>query len=300
MNYATPEAFRRALLDRISKRAKEAGVPEAALRKRAVFERFFARLAAVAPNRWVLKGALSPELRFGRSARATMDADIAVSAGTEELKALLARAARVDLPDFFEFGVSISEDVPAAAGEVPLRFLVTSYISGRVFDQAVLDAATAAHLPPDPERVLSSELAFAGLPPVEVPLLPLEAQVADKLHAYTRPRHGRPPTRVKDLVDLALIARSATLSADRLRRAVEEVFERAGTHPVPQRLPRPPAEWAVPYRRAAIAVGLDPDPESGWRAVSALVDPVLSGRARGMEWDPNAQEWVSPTRSSPP
>jgi hypothetical protein len=41
---------------------------------------------------------------------------------------------------------------------------------------------------------------------------------AEKLHAYTLPRQGRPNARVKDLVDLVLLSVSGTLDAARVTR----------------------------------------------------------------------------------
>ncbi|MGI9003671.1 MAG: nucleotidyl transferase AbiEii/AbiGii toxin family protein [Pseudonocardia sp.] len=53
-------------------------------------------------------------------------------------------------------------------------------------------------------------LAFAGVAQVRVPALPLETQIAEKLHAYTRTyESGRPSSRTKDLVDIFLIVQLA-------------------------------------------------------------------------------------------
>lgn len=42
-----------------------------------------------------------------------------------------------------------------------------------------------------------------------------------------------PSSRVKDLVDIVVIAYTITIDADRLTRAIKEIFQRRGTHPVP-------------------------------------------------------------------
>ena len=44
-------------------------------------------------------------------------------------------------------------------------------------------------------------LAFAGIPPAEIPSYPLTQQVAEKLHAYTRPRATGEGSRVKDMLN---------------------------------------------------------------------------------------------------
>lgn len=65
MKYARPSAFRQALLSRLLQMAGELDTPAEYLRKRVVFERLLARLLTIAPNRWVLKGALALDLRIG-------------------------------------------------------------------------------------------------------------------------------------------------------------------------------------------------------------------------------------------
>jgi hypothetical protein len=57
VRYATPQAFERALSDRLKRQAAEEGVDLDRLRKRVAFERFLARLFDQDPTRWMLKGA---------------------------------------------------------------------------------------------------------------------------------------------------------------------------------------------------------------------------------------------------
>ena len=47
------------------------------LRKLVVFERLLSRLLVVAPERWVLKGGVALDFRFGERARATVGLDLA-------------------------------------------------------------------------------------------------------------------------------------------------------------------------------------------------------------------------------
>ena len=70
MKYATPQAFERALSDRLMRQAAEQGLELDRLRKRVAFERFLARLFGRASSRWVLKGGYALELREGGKARA--------------------------------------------------------------------------------------------------------------------------------------------------------------------------------------------------------------------------------------
>ena len=75
MKYRTAAAFRTALEARLKAEQRD-GVGISRLRKRVVFERLLARLQAVAPGAWVLKGGFALELRLGGSARTTKDVDI--------------------------------------------------------------------------------------------------------------------------------------------------------------------------------------------------------------------------------
>jgi len=76
VRYATPTAFRQALDHRLKTEAARLGLPLARLRKQVAFELFLRRLVAVAPDRWVLKGALALELRLKATTRPTRDIDL--------------------------------------------------------------------------------------------------------------------------------------------------------------------------------------------------------------------------------
>jgi hypothetical protein len=75
MRYSDGIAFRQALEQRLKTRA---GGQEARLvrdRKRVAFDRLLARLAATAPDRWLLKGGFALDLRLAERARTTKDVD---------------------------------------------------------------------------------------------------------------------------------------------------------------------------------------------------------------------------------
>jgi Nucleotidyl transferase AbiEii toxin, Type IV TA system len=106
MKYATPEAFRAALDQRIRNEAGASGVPVMRLRKRVAFERFLARLAIVDPQRWVLKGAFALDLRLGLRTRTTKDIDHAGADDEQIATADLIAAQAIDLHDPFSFAVT--------------------------------------------------------------------------------------------------------------------------------------------------------------------------------------------------
>jgi len=92
VRYRTPAAFRTALETRL-KAAQQDGVGVSRLRKRVVFERLLARMHAVAPGAWVLKGGFALELRLGAGAHATKDIDIDWTPSEDEAITLLLEAA---------------------------------------------------------------------------------------------------------------------------------------------------------------------------------------------------------------
>jgi hypothetical protein len=106
----------------------------------------------------------------------------------------------------------------------------------------------------------------------------LERQVAEKLHACTRTYESGGTTRARDLVDLLLIREHEDLDASVLREAIQHVFDRRGTHPIPERLPPPGRELAVGYRREAEQVRVVSGIEDAHRLLAEWLDPILARR----------------------
>ena len=77
MNYASAPPFRPALETRQGAVSRAGGPSLIRLRKEVIVDRLLARLVAVAPDRWICKGALALEHRFGDRARTTRDVDLA-------------------------------------------------------------------------------------------------------------------------------------------------------------------------------------------------------------------------------
>ncbi len=71
MKYTSAAAFRQALEERLKNEAASTGLGLPRLRKRVAFELFLRRLLVVAPDRWVLKGALALNFRLAIATRST-------------------------------------------------------------------------------------------------------------------------------------------------------------------------------------------------------------------------------------
>lgn len=291
MMYRDPRSFRQALEQRLKAAAHGDGARLARDRKRVVFDRLLVRLLAVAPDQWLLKGGFALDLRLSDRARATKDVDIDWWADREVLLDTLLDAADHDAGDFFVFHIERA-GVPADRLGGSHRFRVTASLADRPFETFLLDVGFRPDTTVVTDVVSTTDiLAFAGIASVAVPALALEYQVAEKLHAYTRAYAGdQPSSRVKDLVDIALIAGLQALDGQRLHDAIESTFTRRGTHEVPAMVPFPPRVWQVPYRELATAVGIAPQLAAGHRVASVLVNPILDGAAAG-RWDPRHQRW---------
>lgn len=294
MRYATAAAFRQALDDRIKSEAAKTGLGIARLRKRVAFELFLRRLVAVAPDRWVLKGALALDFRFHSTTRPTRDMDLGRSDNEDAAIEDFAAAREFDLDDFFTFAVRRTDTLDDADDFRAIRFHVTAGLAGRVFDQFVVDVGFADAPSWTPDAIETSDLlSFAGIDRVRVPALPLPQHLAEKLHAYTRKYgpSGRESTRPKDLVDILLIVRSERLDAASLRSALEVTFGQRGQQPLPPKLPPPPTTWKDPFRRLAVEVSVESDLDEAFASATGFLDPVLAGRADGV-WNPQQRTWA--------
>jgi hypothetical protein len=233
------------------------------------------------------------DYRFGSRVRTTKDMDLASmsdeGAATEELIA----AQEVDADDYFTFEINRTGQLDELDGARTIRHHVRSLLAGRLFEEVVIDVGFDLPEGWEPEVVEGPDfLAFADIDPVEAPTLPLELQVAEKVHAYTRSYGaGGWSTRVKDLIDLVLITTNASLDATTLARALRETFEHRDQHELPTALPEPPVEWTTPYRVLARQVSLSPDVAEAFGLASAMLDPVMSGRVRSATWDPAKGDW---------
>ena len=276
--YATPAAFRAAVEAKLRQRARHLGVPAYILRRQAGLERLTVRLMTVAPNRWALKGGFALETRLGERARVSVDLDADHLRGAEAARADLQRAAIAEVDDHFGFAVTGTEELRAGGVGLAVRYELESSLAGRLFEPLQVDVSIAA---PDPWDAQPARrpglLTDLGLGPIEVWLVPLERQAAEKLHAYTRTYASGGTTRARDLVDLLLIREHGRLDPEALRPAIQHVFDGRATHAVPVCLPPPARALAVAYRREAERVEVVSRIEDAHRLLADWLDPILAG-----------------------
>jgi hypothetical protein len=244
-----------------------------------------ARLFRDAGPPWFLKGGYALELRY-KAARSTVDIDltvqnIAVSAGEDQnqiVREMLQHAADVSLGDWFEFtfGAPIMDLTAAPYGGA--RYPVEARMDERVFARFHLDAGSGDVVSPPADTIVCRDwLAFAGIPTAQVQIIAREQQFAEKIHAYTLPRSAA-NSRVKDLVDLAILIKSGGLEKRRILDALHLTFERRGTHNLPVALVPPPVDWQIPFRNLAEECGLPTDVAAVFATVQQFLDEVRVGR----------------------
>jgi len=294
VKYATASAFRTALEQRLLTTSRGSSVSLTQLRKLVVYDRLLARLMVVAADRWILKGALALHFRLGARFRATRDLDLGRWDDESAATADLLTAQQLDLSDYFQFTIEKTDKLDALLEGAAVRYHVSASLAGRSFEEVTVDVGFGDPPVGGPERLRGPALLrFADIEPSEVPSVRTEPHVAEKLHAYTRQyAGGRPSTRVKDLIDLVLIATFLSFEAGRLRAALRTTFGVRGTHPLPVQVPAPPSQWTAAYAKMAAEVGLALELSVGYEQARMFLDPILSGAVPdSASWDSSRQRW---------
>ena len=291
MKYSNGSTFRRALEDRLRNINIRQGIPLTRLRKIIAFDRFISRLLKDDPGNWVLKGGLALELRLGPRARTTKDMDILSFYKVKEIHGLLIKSGKIDLVDFFSFQVNkpISDSIETIGG---VRFPVLSLLDGRIFEQFHVDVGVNDRLLEPPEYLyMPSWLDFANIKSTFVPCYSIAQQIAEKFHALTRPYASGETSRVKDLIDILLLAGIAPIASTRLRKMIISTFENRNTHPLPDRLPKISSLYSRAYTALATQVGLKlKNVDQANIALDKFLFPIIASSSR-RTWNPKKWQW---------
>ncbi|MDT0402802.1 nucleotidyl transferase AbiEii/AbiGii toxin family protein [Streptomyces edwardsiae] len=258
--YRNAVDLRRALETRLKQDADRSGTDLARSRRLVAFDRMAARLAEDRAGGWVLKGGAAMEFRLTGRARTTKDLDLTLrpeggsDADGDEVRDLLIDALAPDLDgDGFRFRVGPFVPLAAdTAGRGGWRFSVESHLAGKVFAGVRVDVVDRGEEIARTEFLsLPNTLGFAGTPQRAIETVDRRQHFAEKLHAFTRDYGDRPNTRVKDLVDLVLLAEDGLAGDAALVRVVRHVFAVRATHEMPAELADPPPLWRNSYPELA-------------------------------------------------
>jgi hypothetical protein len=107
-------------------------------------------------------------------------------------------------------------------------------LDGRTFEEFHIDVGIGDPVI-DPIDLLEgpSLLDFAGIQSTILPCYPVTQQISEKFHAYTRPHVSGESSRVKDFVDILLLAKLGKIDANRLYLAIQATFDFQKTHVLP-------------------------------------------------------------------
>ncbi len=255
-HYTTATAFRVALEARLKSISTNEGTDLQRLRRQVSFDRLLARIFAEHQTPWLLKGGYAMELRL-KTARTTKDIDLSLPAqAASELKGQILKAlqirAQTDLSDFFNLVIGEPKMDLDAAPEGGARYPVTVSLAGKPFVKFHLDVGIGDAVVLPTEVIEARDwLGFAGIPAPKFNAISKEQQFAEKLHAYTLPRGDRFNSRVKDVIDMALLIQMGTMSKRTLKEAIQTTFVKRGTHELPKVFPSTPPEWESPYQALA-------------------------------------------------
>jgi hypothetical protein len=204
-----------------------------------------------------------------------MDIDISTELGVTEMSERLAQAAAADLDDYFEIEIGERER-PVVEVETYRFNIAVKYADGRIFEHLKLDVGFADLWLGHPVNIeIPSLLDFAGITPITVRVIPAEQHLAEKIHAYSKSYGSYPSSRVKNLVDIALLL-NESIDREELRTMLQTTFETRRTHAVPAALPPPPPEWRVPYARLADGLPVPRDLDASYVFAKDQLTPLLA------------------------
>ncbi|WP_136709571.1 nucleotidyl transferase AbiEii/AbiGii toxin family protein [Agromyces sp. H66] len=260
------------------------------------FRRFLSRVFSEHDDsEWLLKGGTGVLARVASGRRTT---DVDLFRANETLDGALAeliRLAGIDLGDYFRsstrstavlggdqqtstegYGVDFDVYIGADRKE-PLH---VDLVVGVIVTDEVTVAAPA------------NRLDLPRLPSNDYRLYPVVDQIADKVCATMSEYGGKPSSREKDLVDLVVLAKTQTVNADALRRAIDAEARVRSQAPFAE-LTIPQA-WGRAYSREAKDVPYCADfriVELARELMQAFIDPVLRDEASGLNWSPESLTW---------
>ena len=289
MKYTSSGAFRQALENRLKDLARAKNISLVRLRKQIAFERFIARLQSVQPDIWILKGGLAMQLRLGTLSRTTKDVDLLNKESSRNIHASLVEATSLDMGDWFVFEVGQEDKAPqdAFGGH---RYHVRCLLDGREFEAFHVDVGVGDLLVNEFYYLrFDAILDFADIASTEIPCYPVIQQIAEKLHALTREYKSGGSSRMKDFVDILLLAGLEDIDGTILSEAILSTFEMRKTHSVPSKMPALSKTLHREYTRLAKELDLRfGDFHNAEKALAEFINPVFSGNSQGI-W--RAKDW---------
>ena len=261
------------------------------------FRRFLSRIFSERDDSdWLLKGGTGVLARVA-SGRRTTDVDLFRANNTLDgaLKELT-RLASLDLGDFFRFVYTKHQSAVAGDQQTHTEGYGVDfdvYIGADKKEPLHVDLVVGAIItdevtitPP------ANRLDLPRLPSNDYRLYPIVDQIADKVCATMADYSGRPSSREKDLVDLVIIAKTQTVSADSLKRAIDAEARARSLMPFTDLTI--PTTWGRRYAKEAKDVPYCSDYRTvdlAGELMSTFINIVLHDEVSGKSWTPGSLVW---------
>jgi hypothetical protein len=310
-SYADWRSLELAIKDAAKKAAQQAGPGVSAATvdaqiRQARYDRFLSRVFARGEeSEWLLKGGMSMLARVPRS-RTTKDVDLAAQRAGDlaEAELVLTELVDVDLGDHLTF--RLIRSTPTGLGDNQPGVATRRYFFACIdadhdtqVDTVTVDVVVGQSPVGRPEVVEPANRLYLRRPLITHPyrLYPVADQIADKVCATMDTNYpgGKRSSRVKDLVDLVVLAHTQGLDLAELRLAIEAKRLISNIDPFDHF--DIPADWTRTYPTTAKGVPVATGFTASTAAVlvASFVDPALDKSSNTATWDPQALAWSTST-----
>ncbi len=234
--------------------------------------------------------------------RTTKDMDLAAQHATDmaEAEHSLVDLVAVDLGDHLTF--RLIRSMPTGLGDNQPGVTTRRYIFACIdidhdsqVDTMTVDVVVGPPPVGTPEVVEPANRLHLRRPLITHPyrLYPVADQIADKVFATMDTNYpgGKRSSRVKDLIDLVILAHSQVLDLAQLRAAIAAKRLVSGIEPF-EHFDIPP-DWKRTYSSTAKGVPFATPftAETAGALVAAFVDPALTKSSNTAAWDPRILAW---------
>lgn len=188
------------------------------------FHRLLCRVFSQGTDRFVLKGGQGVLART-LDARVTRDIDlVAQEESLEEAIADLVQAASIDLDDFVSFVFDRAEQIKAEDEyRCGTKVWFTPFMGTKKLQPISIDLVVDEVRGLEPEVLAPVDrLDIEGLPVCDYRVCRVESALADKLLAMIELHDGRASSRIKDIVDILVYAKTCSVDGATLAERVEK------------------------------------------------------------------------------
>lgn len=262
------------------------------------FHRLLCRVFLQGTDHFVLKGGQSVLART-LDARVTRDIDlVAQEESLEEAIADLVRAASIDLDDFVSFVFDRAEQIKADDEyRCGTKVWFTPFMGTKKLQPISIDLVVDEVRGLEPEILAPADrLDIEGLPVCDYRVCRAESALADKLLAMIEMHEGRVSSRIKDIVDILVYAKTCFVDGATL---VERVEKEASARKVamPEEFVAPlwwkqngSAQYIKMARQAGV-LDLAGNIAEAEEIVNRLYAPCFNRSANVRKWNPQTMRW---------